>query len=409
MTFPPYLLIEKGFFTMTDNNLNKFEQDQTAETVVDTSKKLRVGIIGCGCIAESHCQSYKRQPDVEIVALAEIVDGRAEDFAKRYELGDVHIYKDYKEMLAKEKLDCVSVCTYTRQHAPCSIAALDAGVNVICEKPMCVTLEEGIEMMKAEKRSGKLLTIGFQPRFNDNMKQIKKIVDSGALGDVYYIQTGGGRRCGIPMGHECSFIKDETAGLGALGDIGCYSLDMVLNAVGYPKPLSVSGDITRYFGTDPDYYKDGEIGYGGVRLDPEFAKIFTVDDWASAFVRLEGGIILDFRIAWAMNIDSPCDTIILGTKGGLRIPATDCWNGSIGGPMTVYTEVAGQQTEYQIPMLPNNDLWYLKLRTFLDAIKNGTPAPVPTSQIIRNQAILDGILRSSKAGREVEINIPDID
>lgn len=393
---------------MAENILNKFEQDQTAPVAIDSTKKLRVGIIGCGSIARSHCASYKRQPDAEIVALAELVDGRAEDFAKEFELGDVHIYKDYKEMLAKENLDCVSVCTYTRQHAPCTIAALDAGVNVIVEKPMCVTLEEGIEMIKAEKRSGKVLSIGFQPRFNDNMKEIKKIIESGELGKIYYIQTGGGRRHGIPVGHECSFIKDETAGLGALGDIGCYSLDMVLNAIGYPKPLTVSGYVSNFFGTNPDYFADRGPSYGCKQVDPSFAKLFTVDDWANAFIRLEGDIILDFRIAWAMNIDSPCDTIILGTKGGLRIPATDCWNGSIGGPMTVYKEVAGVQTEYQIPMFPNNDLWYLKLRSFLDAVKNGTAAPVPSTQIIRNQAILDGILRSAKAGHEVEIHIPEV-
>ena len=183
---------------------------------------------------------------------------------------------------------------------------------------------------------------------------------------------------------------------------------MVLNAIGYPKPLTVSGYVSNFFGTNPEYFADYGPSYGCARVDPSFAKLFTVDDWANAFIRLEGDIILDFRIAWAMNIDSPCDTIILGTKGGLRIPATDCWNGSIGGPMTVYKEVAGVQTEYQIPMFPNNDLWYLKLRSFLDAVKNGTGAPVPSAQIIRNQAILDGILRSAKAGHEVEINIPEV-
>ena len=311
-------------------------------------------------------------------------------------------------MLAKENLDCVSVCTPNRMHAPCAIAALDAGVNVIVEKPLCVTLEEGIEMMKAEKRSGKLLSIGFQPRFNDNMKQIKKIVESGELGKVYYIQTGGGRRHGIPVGNDCSFIKDSTAGLGALGDIGCYSLDMVLNAVGYPKPLTVSGYKSAYFGKDPNYYSAHEVGYGGLIHGEWMADVFEVDDFAAGFIRLENDIILDFRIAWAMHIDSPGDTIILGTKGGLRIPATDCWNGSIGGPMTIYHDVAGLQVQTQIPMLPGNDLWYLKLRSFLDAVKEGGEPPVSIKQIIYNQAILDGIVRSNAIGEEIKIEIPEI-
>ena len=151
------------------------------------------------------------------------------------------------------------------------------------------------------------------------MRMIKKIVQSGELGKVYYIQTGGGRPRGIPTPFGTSFIEDETAGIGAVGDIGCYSLDMVLNAIGYPKPLTVSGFKTSFFGTDPETYR-----YKDNVTDPErIASKFSVDDFAGALIRLEGGIILDFRISWAMNINTPGDTIILGTKAGLRIPSTD--------------------------------------------------------------------------------------
>ena len=112
-----------------------------------------------------------------------------------------------------------------------------------------------------------------------------------------------------------------------------------------------------------------------------------------------------------MNINTPGDTIILGTKGGLRIPSTDCWNGSVGGPMTLYHEVAGEQTETVIPILKNTfegGLFDEKIRTFLDAVLYNKPAPVPSSQIIYNQAIIDGINRSAKLGREVEINVPEV-
>ena len=119
------------------------------------------------------------------------------------------------------KLDAVSVCTYNRTHAVCAIDSLNAGLNVLLEKPMCVTLDEAVEIVKAEKKSGKVLSIGFQPRLDENMKMIKKIVESGELGKIYYIQTGGGRRRGIPTPFGTSFIEDKTAGLGALADIGC--------------------------------------------------------------------------------------------------------------------------------------------------------------------------------------------
>ena len=380
------------------------------EVVIDTNKKMRVGIIGCGWIADSHMICYKAMPDVEIVAGADLIPGKAAAFMKKHGIeGAKTDYASHKEMLDDEslQLDAVSICTYNRQHAEPAIYALKKGVNVMLEKPFTVTLDEAVEVMKAEKESGKVISIGFQPRLDANMQQIKKIVESGELGKVYYIQTGGGRRRGIPTPFGTSFIEDKTAGLGALADIGCYSLDLVLNAIGYPKPLTVSGYKSDFFGKDPNY-----SGYPEAKK-AEYAEKFGVDDFAAAFIRLEGGIILDFRIAWAMNLDTPGDTIIMGTKGSLRVPSTDCWNGTFYSPMKIYHEVAGLQTVTEVPLIPSgktlqDGLFYKKLRSFLDAVKEGKPAPVPTSQIIYNQAILDGIARSAVAGREVEIEIPEI-
>ena len=383
---------------MSDAVLNQFTPP-TEEEAIDTSRKLKVGIIGTGWIAESHIESYKQMPDVEIVAAADLIPGKAEKFFKRYGVEGVRLYPDHKSMLDAEaaNLDAVSICTYNVTHAECAIYALQKGVNVLLEKPMCVTIEEAAAIMKAEKESGKILSIGFQPRMDENMQMIKKIVESGELGDIYYIQTGGGRRRGIP---NSTFIEKSTAGIGALGDIGCYSLDMVLNAIGYPKPLTVTGYTSNYFGTNPLYN------------NPADAARFNVDDFAAAFVRLEGGIVLDFLIAWAMHVDTPGDTIIMGTKGALRIPSTECWNGTVGGPMTLYHDVAGKQTETVIPLCPEGDsfggLFYKKIRSFLDAVKNGGSAPVPTSQILYNQAIISGIQKSAELGREIEIEIPEI-
>ena len=386
--------------------LDDFKKDTAEATAVDASKKVRVGIIGCGWIAGSHIESYKKQPDVEIVAGCDLIPGKAAAFFEKYGVEGVKTdYADHKAMLADKslKLDCVSVCTYNRTHAICTIDSLNAGVNVLLEKPMCVTLDEAVEIMRAEKKSGKVLSIGFQPRFDPNMQMIKKIVQSGELGQIYYIQTGGGRRRGIPFPYGTTFIEDKTAGLGALGDIGCYSLDCVLNAIGYPKPLTVTGYKSAFFGKDPNYSNYVKTGH------TDYAKKFSVDDFAAAFIRLEGGIIVDFRIAWAMNLDTSGDSIIMGTKGSLRIPSTECWNGSFDKPLKIYHEVACEQVCTEIPLISRKfDLFDMKIRSFLDASKNGTASPVPTSQIIYNQAILDGIAKSAEIGKEVEISIPKI-
>lgn len=364
-------------------------------------KRFRIGIIGTGWIAGDHIERYKKMDDVDVVAAADLVEGKAEAFMKAHGVSGVKYYNSHKEMLddCSLKLDAVSICTYNRTHAECAVYALKKGVNVLLEKPMCVTLEEALEICRAEKESGKLLSIGFQPRFDENMQMIKKIVESGELGKIYFIQTGGGRRRGIPTPFGTSFISKETAGIGAVGDIGCYSLDMVLNALGYPKPLTVSGYKSAYFGQNPATYED----------HPEYAKAFTVDDFAAAFIRFENDMVMEFKIAWAMNIDFPCDTVILGTKGGLRIPATECWNGSVGGDMTIYHDICGKQIQTVIPKVDSkNDLFFDKIRSFLDAIRDGKPAPVPSSQILINQAVIDGIMRSAELGHEIEITIPEV-
>ena len=174
---------------------------------------------------------------------------------------------------------------------------------------------------------------------------------------------------------------------------------MVLNAIGYPKPLTVSGYKSDFFGKKPSTYPS----------HPEYADVFSVDDFAAAFIRLEGGIVLDFRIAWDMHLDTPGDTIIMGTEGSLRIPSTECWNGSIGGPLKIYHDIAGMPVVTEIPEKDNKvDNFDKKIRSFVDAVKYNLPAPVPSSQIIYNQAIIDGIARSAVAGKEVDIVIPEI-
>ena len=379
--------------------LDAFEKNQEVQ-VIDTSKKVRIAIIGTGWIAESHISALKKMEDVEIVALADLIPGKAETFAKKFGIEGAKFYLSDEELIAAEKdnLDCVSICTYNTQHAPCAIHALDAGLHVLLEKPFTVTLDEAIEVMKAEKRSGKILTIGFQPRMSENMQMIKKIVESGELGKIYYIQAGGGRRRGIPTPFGTTFIEKETGGIGAMGDIGCYSLDMLLNAVGYPRPLTVTGYTSAFFGKDPAYYPN----------HPEYAEKFGVEDFAAGFIRLEGGIMLDFRISWAMNMDTCGDALILGTKGGLRIPSTDCWNGEFNTPLKVYKTIGDQTLEYEVPMKPASDFFFKKMRSFIDAVKNGGEATVPSSQIVINQAIIDGIVKSAKLGKEIEIEIPEV-
>ena len=363
-------------------------------------EKLRIGIIGTGGISNSHVKAYQQMEDVEIVAGADIVPGKAREALDRWNLPQAKAFENTQEMLDTMDLDAVSVCTYNTTHAECAIQALRAGCHVLLEKPMTVTLEDAQAVRRVEKETGKILTIGFQPRYDGRMRKIKEIVQSGQLGKVYYIQTGGGRRRGIP---GSTFIEKRYAGVGALADIGCYSLDMVLNALGYPKPLTVSAVSYDYFGKNPKY------------TPPEDAARFSVDDFCGAFIRLEGGITLDFRMSWAMHMDTTGSTIFLGTDAGLKVePANPeslwggAWDGSCGN-VTLFHDEFGEATCTPVPLHDaKEDRFYLKCRSFIDAVEQGLPAPIPTSQIIYNQAIIDGIIRSCECGHEVEIHVDGI-
>lgn len=351
--------------------------------------KLRIGIIGTGGVANAHVNNYKRLEQAEVVAGCDIVPGKAAEFLKRHGLPDAQAFDSAGEMLDKVQLDAVSVCTYAAAHAKCAILALEHGLPVLLEKPMCVTLDEAKAIVAAEKKSGKFVTVGFQPRFDPNVRHIKEIIESGTLGKVYYIQTGGGRPNNIPG--NLTFLTKETAGGGSCSDAGCYPIDLALNSVGNPKPLTVSATLTTHFGNDPKYCS--------------FADRLDVDDFSSAYVRLEGGIVLDYRMSWFMHMDTAGDFLFFGTEAGLKIKQSGpvgAWDGSMGS-ITLFKWVDGKLEETDIPLKQPEDFWLYKIQSFVEAVAEGKNiAPIPTNQIIYNQAIIDGIIRSSALGREVE-------
>ncbi len=357
------------------------------------NKKLRIGIIGTGGIAHAHARAYKSFEDIEIVAGADIVPGKARAFLDEFGWDSAVAYNSHEELCARDDIDAVSICTYNSTHSVCAVAALESGKHVLLEKPMAITIEQGLDIVRAEKKSGKIVTVGFQPRYGRNYQRVKHIIKSGELGDIYYVQTGGGRRRGIPGG---TFIDRSKAGVGALADIGCYALDFALNSIGYPRPLTVSAVALNHFGTNAKYYSNPDK--------------FEVDDFSAAFIRLEGGITLDFRMTWAMHMDTTGDFIFLGKDGGLKVkqPHLELWGGAWDGTvgdMTLFHDVAGIPTSTIIPAdkEEKGDLFTQKVRSFIDAVKNGGSAPIPTSQIIYNQAIIDGIIRSAACGHEVDV------
>lgn len=356
---------------------------------------IKIGIIGSGGIARAHAEAYKQLDYVEVVAVADIIPGKAALFIEQTNLPTAKAFDDHQHLLELD-LDGVSICTPNFSHHSITIDALNAGKHVMVEKPMSVTLDQGIEMVETAQRTGKMLSVGFQPRYDPNMQAIRSLIQDGQLGKVYYAEAGGGRRRGMPGG---TFIRKDLAGVGAMADIGCYSLDMVLHALGYPKPLTVSAYTSNYFGTNPKYHPESHI--------------FNVEDFGAAMVRLEGDILLSYKISWAMHMDTLGPTMFLGTDAGLKVtpagsgPWSGGWEGRVGS-MTLYHDIAGHHTESPIPIQHHQiNLFHAKVFDYAEAIQKRLPAPIPGEQILYNQAIIDGVLRSSAAKKEVEIVIPD--
>ena len=352
-------------------------------------RTVRMAFIGVGGIAQVHLRALKERDaeGIEVVAVCDLVYERAQQTALKW--GIPHAYQDYTEMLAKEDVECVTVCTYNQGHRAPTVAALRAGKHVLVEKPMAATLEDAAAMTQAAHETGKTLMIALKSRYSPHMQAAKAIMSSGALGDIYYCETVAARRNGIPGG---SFIRKDTAGIGAVADIGVYSLDAALNLMGHPKPVAVSGVSNNLLGTQ--YCKPV---MGSWQWKPEDLE---VEDFGIASVRFENGALMIFKTSWIMHMDDLGGTFFLGTKAGLRLH-----------PLTVYRDEWGLMTNtvpQGIPQVDDVELFRREQVAFANAIREGLPSPIPPEQMLLTNVIIQGLIDSSQAGHEIAVTVPNV-
>ena len=248
--------------------------------------KVRLGIIGVGNIAECHINGYLHNPDVELYAFCDINEKRLKAKGEKY--GVTRLFTDKDEMLKLKEIDAVSVCTWNAAHAECSIAALNAGKNVLCEKPMAMNAEQALAMQAAAEKSGKLLMIGFVRRYGNDCKILKDFIDNGYMGDIYYTKATYLRRNGCPGGW---FGDKSRSGGGPLIDLGVHVIDLTRYLAGCPKPVSVFGATFNKLGNRPGIKKDP----GFYRASDTGKDIFDVEDFASAMVRYDNGMVLSIE------------------------------------------------------------------------------------------------------------------
>ena len=350
--------------------------------------KLKVGIVGVGGIARSHLPGWAASENAELVAGSDVNEKVLKSWGKQQ--GVTKLATDPKELFRDPDIDIIDVCTPNNYHAPLAIAALKAGKHVICEKPLAPNPTLIKKMIAARDKSGKMLMTAQHFRFQGKSKAMKAELDTGALGDIYHARSWMLRRSGAPV--RPGFIMKEHSGGGPCIDIGVHILDLTLWFMGNPRPVAVSGvaraEIAHQKGTFTNMDRGARI-----------PKHFDVEDFAAAFVRFENGATMILEVSWLLHHNTMGEDMqmwLYGTKGGSHWPNCEIFQ----------TNNATKQ-HYNRALMNTKDKLEAHAQEcveFSQAIVDGAPPPVPAEQSMQVMAILDGIYRSQKAGKEVKIS-----
>jgi predicted dehydrogenase len=354
-----------------------------------TTRLLRAGVIGCG-VGRSHIRGYVAANQVEVVALAGLDEARCQAASQEYNIP--HVYRDYQDLLARDDLDMVSIAVPNYLHREVTLAALECGLHVCVEKPLAHTVEDAAAIAAAADTSNKQVMVMFNWRFRSDAQALRRYVDTGALGRVYYAKAGWVRRSGIP-GIGAWFTQKSLSGGGPLIDLGVHMLDLSLWLLGYPQAVAVTGATYAEFGPRGRGGWSGrfEVGAGG----------YEVEDLATAFIRLANGTTLLLEASWASHSHFKDDFYVhlFGADGGAEMNVREYTEVDT---LTFYHEVAGVPAETR-PVVTAGHAHSLGIREFVEAIREGRPNHSPADQGLQLMRIIDGIYRSAASSAEVRL------
>lgn len=342
--------------------------------------KVRVGIIGAGNIAQNaHIPSYLKQSDVELVAVCDLKEERAKQVADKYNLK--YATANINDLVARDDIDAISVCTWNNAHAEAVIAAAKAGKHILCEKPMAMNTDEAKAMMQAVRENNIIFMMGFVNRFRSESKVIREMYDAGKFGEVYYGKATMMRRRGTPLGWFTDLSK---SGGGPVIDIGVHVIDLTWYLMGKPRPISVSAATYSKIG---DYKTKGVDRWVAFDTDD---LVFNTEDSANGLIRFENGASMTFDASWAINgQESGTSSQIFGTKGGANLD-----------PLTLY----GEDQNYLVdtkPKVDSENPFDNEIRHFIDCVIE-KKQPISTAEDgLLIQSILNGIYESAKQGKEI--------
>ena len=359
-----------------------------SKKVKKVTRRLRWAFVGTGGISGTHILALQQIPEVEIVAGCDILADRRAWFLQQPGCQNAKVYADYREMLRKEKIDVVDVCTPNGLHCEVVVAALKAGCHAYTEKPMAMNPAECAKMCATAKKAKRLLGVGFQYRFHAATEMCVRAIRDGLIGDILYVKVHAMRRRGVP--NWGVFGRKELQGGGPMIDIGVHQIESSFYAMGEPKPVAATGNCWTFLGNKPSKVVSCWPGWD--------YKTYTVEDLAVGQVRFANGALMQIEASFCAHLEH--DTYfweLMGTKGGYN------WN-----TRTISTDLAGTMLNAQAGFLPEQNfgsLFVLKLQNFVDGILKGTPLRAPGESGMAVQKIIDGIYRSAeKKGAEVSID-----
>jgi len=350
-------------------------------------KKLRLGIIGAGWPGQMHAQAARRVELASLDAVAELDPERRQAFEKEY-LPEKS-YSGYEELLRDDEIDAVIICLPNFLHFPASLAALEAGKHILCEKPPTLNAAEMKVLREAASQRGLLYYFSRQFRFTPEMRLAKSLAEEGRLGRIYHATATFVRSRGIPAWGGGWFTEKKRSGGGALIDIGIHALDAVWYLMGTPKPLSVSAQVFRNF----DHLVT--------------VPVFDVEDAAYGFIRFANGAVVQLETSWAGNLtdDIPPrqyfgresnNSVLYGTKGSIRLK-----------PFALFEDRAGELVKVDLEVEPDERNGFeLQLQNFLEAIRGEAKPINDAEQAVALMEMIDGIYASSTLGREVPLGLP---
>jgi len=360
-----------------------------------TEPQVKVGIIGCG-IATYHVSGYAVEPRTKMVAIAGLDTERCRALASKHDIPE--IYSSYEELLANADVDLVSVAVPNFLHLPVALAAIKAGKHVLMEKPLARNSAEGAQMVAAATEAGVILAMAFNRRARPDMTVLKQHIDGGNLGKIYYAKAFWMRRSGIP-GLGSWFTSKELAGGGPLIDLGVHVLDMALWLMGNPKVISVSASTYSELGPKAK----GQWNENRFTVSAE--RSFEVEDFATAFIRLEDGATLQLETSWAgySGHTDEFGVYLMGDTGGAELHVKDY---ASTGTLKIFGEVGGANAD-TTPRLQTKEVWdghAQIIKTVVDGILHGTPVTPDGQEGLERAQLIDAIYESAALGREVRLD-----